>query len=141
VLQPAAVERLGLRRGGEASCLTGIGELLQGLVPLFLRVDPGDVRVLAEALQPHWQAPALLLYDRVPNGVGLAERIFREHRNILGAALRLAEQCRCRSGCPGCIGPSAGMGGRSKQVAVAILRQLLGEVVAVGGAPGLVVGE
>jgi len=141
VLQPAAVERLGLRRGGEASCLAGIGELLQGLVPLFLRVDPGDVRVLAEALQPHWQAPALLLYDRVPNGVGLAERIFREHRSILAAALRLAEHCRCRAGCPGCIGPSAGLGGRSKQVAVAILRHLLGQEVPLAAPRGMAASE
>jgi DEAD/DEAH box helicase domain-containing protein len=125
VLQPELVARLGLKKGGEASCLAGVGELLQGLVPLFVRVDPGDVRVLAEALQPHFEAPALVLYDRVPNGVGLAERIFRVHRDILAAALALVQKCSCRSGCPSCIGPSAGLGGRSKGVARAILQGML----------------
>ncbi|MBM4063168.1 MAG: DUF1998 domain-containing protein, partial [Planctomycetes bacterium] len=129
VLQPELVVSLGLRRGGEASCLQGVGELLQGLVPLFVRVDPGDVRVLAEALQPHFAAPALILYDRVPNGVGLAERIYRVHREILAAALSLAQRCRCRSGCPSCVGPSASLGARSKAVAVAILQGLLGSCV------------
>ncbi|HLQ37236.1 MAG TPA: DEAD/DEAH box helicase, partial [Planctomycetota bacterium] len=57
VLQPALVEQVGLRRGAEASCLHGVGELVQGLVPLFLRVDPGDVRVLAEVQHPHFKAP------------------------------------------------------------------------------------
>lgn len=126
VLKPGLVEALGLRRGGEASCLQGVGELLQGLVPLFVRVDPGDVKVLAEALQPHFQAPTLILYDRIPNGVGLAERIYRVHREILAAALALAQKCACRGGCPSCVGPSASLGARSKAVAVAILQGLLG---------------
>ena len=127
VLRPELVQRLGLKKGGEASCLSGVGQLLQGLVPLFVRVDPGDVRVLAEALQPHFEAPALILYDRVPDGVGLAERIFRVHREILTAAAELVARCRCRSGCPSCVGPQASLGLRSKGVALAILRGMLDE--------------
>ncbi len=125
VLKPELVARLGLKKGGEGSCLQGVGELLQGLVPLFVRVDPGDVKVLAEALQPHFEAPTLILYDRVPNGVGLAERIFHVHREILAAALALVQKCACRSGCPSCVGPHASLGGRSKGVAVAILQGML----------------
>jgi DEAD/DEAH box helicase domain-containing protein len=127
VLRPGLVAELGLQKGGEASCLQGVGELLQGLVPLFVRVDPGDVRVLAEALQPHFGAPALVLYDRVPSGVGLAERIFDVHREILAAALQLVQRCSCRSGCPCCVGPQASLGARSKSVAAAILRAMLAE--------------
>ena len=127
VLAPELVARLGLQKGGEGSCLQGVGELLQGLVPLFLRVDPGDVKVLAEALQPHFEAPTLILYDRVPNGVGLAERIFDVHREILRAALALVQKCACRSGCPSCIGPSSSLGARSKGVAVSILQGMLAE--------------
>ncbi|MCU0867102.1 MAG: DEAD/DEAH box helicase [Planctomycetes bacterium] len=127
VLRPELVARLGLQKGGEASCLQGVGELLQGLVPLFVRVDPGDVKVLAEALQPHFQAPTLILYDRIPNGVGLAERIFHVHREILAAALALVQRCSCRSGCPSCTGPQASLGARSKTVAVTILRAMLDE--------------
>ena len=126
VLQPDLVRAIGLSRGGEASCLHGVGELLQGLVPLFARVDPGDVRVLAEALQPHFEAPTLIFYDRIPNGVGLAERIYRVHREILAAALELVQKCRCRSGCPSCVGPHASLGARSKATAVGLLRGMLG---------------
>jgi DEAD/DEAH box helicase domain-containing protein len=129
VLKPELVASLGLKKGGEASCLQGVGELLQGLVPLFVRVDPGDVKVLAEALHAHFQAPTLILYDRIPNGVGLAERIYRVHREILSAALALVQKCSCRSGCPSCVGPQASLGARSKGVAVAILQGLLGQRV------------
>ena len=127
VLRPELVQKLGLKRGGEAACLQGVGQLLQGLVPLFVRVDPGDVKVLAEALQPHFEAPALILYDRIPDGVGLTERIFRVHREILEAAAELLERCRCRSGCPSCVGPQASLGARSKAVARTILRGMLDE--------------
>ena len=127
VLRPELVARLGLQKGGEASCLQGVGELLQGLVPLFVRVDPGDVRVLAEALHPHFEAPTLILYDRIPSGVGLAERLFSVHREILAAALQLVRQCACRSGCPSCVGPQASLGVRSKTVATTILQAMLAE--------------
>ncbi|HEB52838.1 MAG TPA: DEAD/DEAH box helicase [bacterium] len=127
VLRAELVQRLSLQRGGEASCLQGIASLLQGLVPLFVRVDPGDVRVVAEALHPHFEAPTLVLYDRIPDGVGLAERMFHGHRELLEAATALLERCRCRSGCPSCVGPQASLGARSKAVALAILRGMLDE--------------
>ncbi len=125
VLGPELVARAGLLRGAEASCLHGVGELLRGLVPLFVRVDPGDVRVLAELRHPHFAAPTLVLYDRVPNGVGLSEKIFRVHRRILAAALELLQRCACRGGCPGCVGPSPALGFRSKATAAVILRGML----------------
>jgi DEAD/DEAH box helicase domain-containing protein len=127
VLQKDLVQRLGLRKGGEASCLQGVGQLLQGLVPLFVRVDPGDVKVVAEALHPHFEAPALILYDRIPDGVGLSQRLFEVHREILAAAEQLLMRCHCRSGCPSCVGPQASLGTRSKSVALAILRGMLDE--------------
>jgi DEAD/DEAH box helicase domain-containing protein len=134
VLGPELVQCVGLERGGEAACLHGVGELVQGLVPLFVRVDPGDVKVLAEVHSSHFEAPVLLLYDRVPNGVGLSEKIFRTHREILQAALGLVLRCACRSGCPGCVGPGAVLGRRSKATAVAILRGMLGDAARGAGA-------
>ena len=57
--------------------LLGVAELIQGLVPLFVRVDPGDVRVSAEHRHPHFERPTITVYDCVPGGVGLSERIYR----------------------------------------------------------------
>ena len=127
VLRPELAAALGLTSGAEGSCLNGVGELLQGLVPLFLRVDPGDVRVLSELQHPHFEAPTLILYDRVPNGVGLSERIFVQHRELLAAALGVVQKCSCRGGCPGCVGPGHSLGGRGKRVAMGILQAVLGE--------------
>lgn len=124
-LHPELVTEVGLDRGVDAGGLRGVGELIQGLVPLFVRVDPGDVRVSAELRHPHFERPTLTIYDQVPNGVGLSERIFYCHREILAAALAQVQRCVCRCGCPGCIGPSRDQGPRGKGLAQSVLRGLL----------------
>ena len=103
-----------------------MGELIQGLVPLFVRVDPGDVRVQTELQHPHFDCPTITIYDQVPNGVGLSEKIFHSHREILRAAQGLVGRCSCRMGCPSCIGPSRDQGRRGKHLALTVLQGMLG---------------
>jgi DEAD/DEAH box helicase domain-containing protein len=102
-----------------------VGELIQGLVPLFVRVDPGDVRVLAEVKNAHFGCAAITIYDQVPDGVGLSERIFRSLQEVLRAALGLIERCPCRTGCPSCIGPAADRGLAGKPAAAVLLAGLV----------------
>ena len=123
-LAPELAARCGLSEGANGGGLRGLAELIQGLVPLFVRVDPGDVRVSSELRHPHFERPTILIHDRVPNGVGLSERIFRVHRDILDAAAGVLERCRCRSGCPSCIGPSRDQGVRGKSLALTVLRAM-----------------
>ena len=52
--------------------------------------------------------PTLFLYDNVPGGVGLAERIYEQRDELLLRARRLLESCPCEEGCPACVGPAAG---------------------------------
>ena len=105
----------------------GVLSLWRGLVPRVVRVVPGGGKVRAVALLLLFEAPALILYDRIPDGVGLAERLFRVHREILQAAVELLQRCACRSGCPSCVGPQASLAARSKSVALAILHGMLEE--------------
>jgi DEAD/DEAH box helicase domain-containing protein len=130
VIGPELAGRTGLVAGGDTSGLRGdtsglrgVARLVQSLVPLFVRTDPGDVRVKAEVRNAHFEAPALVLYDKVPNGVGLSEALFRGHRRVLEAALERVRRCQCSRGCPGCIGPASSRAG--KGAAVAILQGLL----------------
>ena len=79
-----------------------------------------------------WTLPVVVLiatiwlWDRVQGGVGLSERLFEEHRDVLAAATEVVARCACRDGCPACIGPTpqAGLGG--KQTARRILEHLAG---------------
>jgi DEAD/DEAH box helicase domain-containing protein len=121
-VRPELAAGLGLEQGVDGGGLRGLAELVQGLVPLFVRVDPGDVRVTSELRHPHFECPTLTIHDRVPNGVGLSEKIFRAHEAILEAAEGVVRRCACRTGCPSCIGPSVDQGRRGKALALAVLR-------------------
>ena len=135
VIEPEIAVRLGLDRGGEAGGLRGLAQMIQGLVPLFVRVDPGDVRALSELNHPHFEAPVVTIYDMMPSGVGLAERIFGQHRAILAAARTQVERCPCRRGCPSCVGPSGVA--TAKRTALSLLDAMLAEDAGiVGGGPG-----
>jgi DEAD/DEAH box helicase domain-containing protein len=120
-----------LDRGSQAGALRGVAELIQGLVPLFVRVDPGDVRVMGELKNAHFNAPAITIYDQIPDGVGLSERIFTVHREVLAAALGVLTRCACQLGCPSCIGPSIDQGRLGKGKVEVLLRGMVGK-----GEPG-----
>jgi len=47
---------------------------------------------------------SLILYDSHPGGLGWAQSAFEGLDEVLTDALRLIEGCRCRSGCPACVG-------------------------------------
>ncbi|MBK8978125.1 MAG: DEAD/DEAH box helicase [Planctomycetes bacterium] len=125
-IHPELAQAIGLREGADGGGLRGLAALVQGLVPLFVRVDPGDVAVTSELRHPHFECPTLTVYDKVPNGVGLSERIFRVHADILAAAEGVVARCPCLMGCPACIGPSVDQGTRGKGLALRVLRGMRG---------------
>jgi len=103
------------------SALSGLGYVLRNLAPLFLMCDPEDISVSAEQISPVTRAPTLVVYERVPAGVGFSARLYELHDELLAAALELVRDCQCRSGCPACVGPPGDIGPDTKEVT----RQLL----------------
>jgi DEAD/DEAH box helicase domain-containing protein len=81
--------------------------------------------VVTHTRNPLFEKPTLILYDRVPNGVGLSEALFRRHHDLFHAALQQLDQCPCRAGCPSCIGPAADLGWRGKSRARIVLEGFL----------------
>jgi DEAD/DEAH box helicase domain-containing protein len=84
---------------------------------------------VAEVRSPDYRAPTLFLYDTLPGGVGLGEALFFGEEEVLAAGLERVERCRCRWGCPGCVGPVRSGGTRDKDVARGLLAYLLGRAV------------
>ncbi len=103
------------------SALSGLGYVLRNLAPLFLMCDPEDISVSAEQISPVTRAPTLVVYERVPAGVGFSQRLYELHDELLAASLELVRDCQCRSGCPACVGPPGDIGPDTKEVT----RQLL----------------
>jgi DEAD/DEAH box helicase domain-containing protein len=99
--------------------LRGAGAALETVSSIALMCEPRDIgRTLgsddAQAGAHSGQSwsiesgyrPTLFLYDALPGGVGLARRIFERADELFLRAARLIESCRCRSGCPACVGAS-----------------------------------
>ena len=88
------------------SGLAGLSMVFGQLAPLFLMCDRGDLGVHYDPQAPFAEGqPAVVLYDQVPAGIGFSQELFDLHDQLLRAAHDVVAQCRCETGCPGCVGP------------------------------------
>ena len=107
------------------SALGGLAYVLRNLAPLFLMCDPGDIQVSAESISPLTKAPTVVVYERVSAGVGFSQRLYELHQELLDSALELVTDCRCREGCPACVGPPGEIGPETKHVTKQLLQHIL----------------
>src|SRR5664280_1231401 len=96
---------VGWRRAELDVALAGMGRALQAVASVLLMTDPRDLGLVAQVRSPHAEAPTIYLYEAVPGGVGLAERLWARHAELVGGAAELVAACGCESGCPSCTGP------------------------------------
>jgi DEAD/DEAH box helicase domain-containing protein len=114
--------RVSAGRAGAIDGLRGVGVALETVATLALMCDPRDLgATLAEAnvdddgagkvpdddvsRPKRCYKPTLFVYEHVPGGTGLAERIWERRDELLTRALRLIDSCPCAAGCPTCVGP------------------------------------
>ncbi len=101
--------------------LAALSHALHNIAPLYLMCDPNDLGRVYEIRSPHTGRPTIYLYERAPGGVGLAERLFRLHDDLMKAAADLVSACGCEWGCPSCVGPVLEVGSTGKADCLAIL--------------------
>jgi DEAD/DEAH box helicase domain-containing protein len=68
--------------------------------------DQRDLGLVTQVRSPHEERPTIYLYEAIPGGVGLAERLHQRHDELLVGARALVLGCPCARGCPACVGPS-----------------------------------
>ncbi len=73
--------------------------------------------------------PTVFLFDNFQGGVGFSQQLYDLHEKLMAQTLSLIAGCKCRGGCPSCVGPAREVGERSKEVAVAILKGLSEESI------------
>ncbi|HET7678074.1 MAG TPA: DEAD/DEAH box helicase [Candidatus Limnocylindrales bacterium] len=123
-LEPGAVE--GWRRDELDVALVGAGRALRTVASVLLMSDPRDLGLVAQVRSPHFERPLIYLYDSVPGGVGLAQRLFDRHAELIEGARDLVRDCACGAGCPACTGPRLETGGDGKRLALRLLADLAG---------------
>ena len=123
----------GLDGGGRAAAidgLRGVARALETVATLSLMCDPRDLGQTlgdddgegAQSGRPQEGFdPTLFLFDNVPGGVGLAERIYEQAPVLLASAKQLIAECPCAEGCPLCVGPSSSPRSTRKRAAIRII--------------------
>lgn len=69
--------------------------------------------------------PTLFMYDNYPGGIGFSHQLFDDTLSLLEKTKRLILKCECPYGCPSCVGPVKEVGEKSKEVALALLKEIL----------------
>jgi DEAD/DEAH box helicase domain-containing protein len=95
----------GWRRAELDVALAGAARALHAVASVLLMVDLRDLGLVVHVRSPHDGAPTIYLHEAVPGGVGLAERLWDRHNELVDRAADLIAACGCQAGCPSCTGP------------------------------------
>jgi DEAD/DEAH box helicase domain-containing protein len=107
------------------SGLAGLAFTLGNLAPLFLMCDIGDLGIHSDPQSPLADGkPTVILYDMIPGGIGMSERLYDIHRELMIRGHELVETCGCEDGCPSCVGPGGEGGLGGKRETLALLNEL-----------------
>ena len=136
----ALCEELRMGRAAAIEGLRGVGVALETVSALALMCDPRDLgQTLGDdgeengapagggrVPQPGFD-PTVFLFDNVPGGVGLAERIHERAAELVARARSLIRSCPCPDGCPACVGATETAGGLRKRAALGLLGRIFDE--------------
>jgi DEAD/DEAH box helicase domain-containing protein len=107
------------------SGLAGLAFTLGNLAPLFLMCDIGDLGIHSDPQSSLSEGqPTVVLYDLIPGGIGLSERLYDIHAELMQRGRELVEACECDDGCPSCVGPGGENGLGGKKETLALLKEL-----------------
>jgi DEAD/DEAH box helicase domain-containing protein len=107
------------------SGLAGLAFTLGNLAPLFLMCDIGDIGIHSDPQSTLTDGkPTVVIFDMIPAGIGLSERLYDIHAELMTKGLELVEECACQDGCPSCVGPGGEGGSGGKRETLALLKAL-----------------
>ncbi len=115
--------------------LVGVGRAIQTIASVLLMGDPRDLGLVTQVRSPHAEEPTIYLYEAVPGGIGLAERLWQRHDELIEGAADLIASCACEGGCPSCTGPRLEPGMDARALALRLLRELGAGVPVPGARP------
>ncbi|MFH1372328.1 MAG: Zn-binding domain-containing protein [bacterium] len=112
----------GARFGGS---LRGLANILGKIAPLWVMCDQRDLRSISQVRAPFTERPTVYIYENIPGGVGLSEKLFTEHIPLFESCRDHIKSCLCADGCPTCVGPPMEVGPGGKEGALQLLQYML----------------
>jgi len=117
-------ERLALTGDELGAALRATANVLSRIAPLWVMCDPRDLRALSQVRAPFTALPTIYIYENIPGGVGLSQKLFTIADDLFGACIEHLGHCACADGCLSCVGPALEIGARGKAGAALILKRL-----------------
>jgi DEAD/DEAH box helicase domain-containing protein len=81
----------------------GLEHAFTAVAPLLAGCDRSDLGSAWYVAFPETLAPAVYIFDRFSGGMGLSEKLFQAHRELIETATKLLAGCDCLDGCPKCL--------------------------------------
>ena len=122
--------QVGLDGSAFGGSLRGLANILGKIAPLWVMCDPRDLRSISQVRAPFTERPTVYIYENIPGGVGLSEKLFNEHEPLWESCLDHIKQCPCEDGCPSCVGPAMEVGHEGKAGAIRLMEFMLAHVPA-----------
>ncbi|MEW6049467.1 MAG: DEAD/DEAH box helicase [Candidatus Zixiibacteriota bacterium] len=117
--------KLGLSGDTFGGALRGLANILGKIAPLWVMCDARDLRSISQVRAPFTERPTVYVYENIPGGVGLSEKLFGEAERLFEACREHAKKCGCSSGCPTCVGPPMEVGEHGRDGVVKLLEYML----------------
>ncbi|UCE25279.1 MAG: DEAD/DEAH box helicase [Candidatus Zixiibacteriota bacterium] len=117
--------RIGLDGARFGGSLRGLANILGKIAPLWVMCDPRDLRSISQVRAPFTEKPTVYIYENIPGGVGLSEKLFGEYQRLFESCREHVKKCACTDGCPTCIGPPMEVGEGGKEGVVRLLDYML----------------
>ena len=106
------------------TAMVALAYLMRHIAPMYLMCASTDISVVYHVKDPFSDRPTVYLYDHIPGGVGLSDRVYEMNMELFIEARRMLAACPCENGCPSCVGAES-VGG--KKTLIAILDELIGD--------------
>ena len=117
--------KLGLSGDQFGGSLRGLANILGKIAPLWVMADSRDLRSISQVRAPFTERPTVYVYENIPGGVGLSEKLYSESDKLFESCLEHVRKCPCPSGCPSCVGPPMEVGDNGKSGVVKLLEYML----------------
>ena len=116
---------LDLRGDQFGGSLRGLANILGKIAPLWVMCDARDLRSISQVRAPFTEKPTVYVYENIPGGVGLSEKLFGESERLFEACREHVRACGCANGCPTCVGPAMEVGDTGKDGVIKLLDYMM----------------
>ena len=107
------------------NAMVALSYLLRHIAPMFLMCSVNDISVVYHVKDTFSDKPTLYLYDHIPGGIGLSDKVYETNELFFKEALSMLSRCPCVDGCPACTGAATE---GSKHTLMMILGELTKEM-------------